>query len=275
MPQLNINKTTRSKTHNMSFPNHPKKYDSPPIITPHKRTEYREEMGADDIEVMPKAVVLCYSSGLMDYFTDTYDGQCVEGGYVGDLYAFEECDYAVGVLGNFGVGAPVTAMLMEELIGDGVESFLSIGFSGGLDDTVEIGEYIICEKAIRDEGTSYHYTGPEKYAYPSEPFVEWLQEALRTRQNQVHVGPSWTIDAIYRETEAEVEQYAEEGVLTIDMEASAVFTIASHHGVDAAALFIISDYLGPTEWEPRFHLTREDMEGLGDTAKELLTDYVA
>lgn len=59
------------------------------------------------------------------------------------------------------------------------------------------------------------------------------------------------------------------------MEASAIFTIANHYGVDAATLFIISDYLGPAEWEPKFHLTREDMEGLGDLAKELLTDYVS
>lgn len=258
----------------MSLPNLPEKYDSTPIITPQKRTDYREELGAEEIEVMPEAVILCYTGGLMDYLTSTNEGRYVDGGYVGDLYVFEDHDHSVGVLGNFGVGAPVTAMLMEELIGDGVESFLSIGFSGGLDATIEVGEYIVCEKAIRDEGTSYHYIEPEKYAYPSKSFIEWLQRALRSRDEQVHTGPSWTIDAIYRETEAEVVRYAEKGVLTIDMEASAIFTIANHHGIDAAALFIVSDYLGPAEWEPKFHLTREDMESLGDTAKELLTEYV-
>ena len=123
----------------MSLPNHPNKYESTPIITPQKRTEYREEMGADEIGMMPEGALLCYSSSLMEYFTETYDGQFIDGGYIGDLYAFADTDFIVGVLGNFGVGAPVTAALMEELIGDGSEYFLSIGFSGGLDDTIEVG----------------------------------------------------------------------------------------------------------------------------------------
>lgn len=259
----------------MSLPNHPEKYDSDPIITPKKRTDYREEMGADGIEIMPEAVILCYSNGLMEYLTETYDGRFVDGGYIGDLYAFSEHQHAVGVLGNFGVGAPVTAMLMEELIGDGVETFLSVGFAGGFDDAIDVGDFIICDKAIRDEGTSHHYVEPAKYAYPSDALASCLSRALQAGEEPFHVGTSWTIDAIYRETEVEVERYADEGVLTVDMEASAVFTVANHCGVDAGAMFIISDYLGPSEWEPKFHLTRQDMEGLGDTGKEILTDYVS
>lgn len=254
----------------MTFPNITEKYDSEPIITPAKRTEYRERMGADEVAVVPDAAILCYSESLLEYLTDEYDGRFVEGGYLGDFYAFADTDFTVGVLGNFGIGAPVTAMLMEELIGDGVDRFLSVGLAGCLDPSVHVGEFIVCEKAIRDEGTSHHYVPADTFAYPSEGVVERIEDSLKARDIPFHTGPSWTTDAIYQETELEVDRYATDGILTVEMEAAAVFTVAEVRGVTAGAMFVMSDYLGTAEWEPKFHLTREDMQRLGDTAKQVL-----
>lgn len=252
----------------MPFPNHPQKHRGDPLITPQKSAEYRRSDA--DHSKHPQAVILCYSRKLMDYFTEKYDGEKLEH-YYGDLHVFADTEYTVGVLGDFGIGAPTTAMLMEELITDGVEMFLSIGFAGCLDDSIEMGDVVVCEKAIRDEGVSHHYAESQKFAYPSESFVTTIQQCLQDGEDSFHVGPSWTIDAIYRETTEEVERYAEEGVLTVEMEASAVFTVANHRDVEAGAMFVISDYLGTAEWEPKFHLTENDMQKLGDTAKEILT----
>ena len=257
----------------MTFPNHPDKHLAEPLVTPQKNNEYKAEVGADDDAARPDAVILCYSRSLMDYFTDTYDGQEV-GGYYGDLYVFDDTDGTVGVLGNFGIGAPTTAMMMEELIADGIETFLSVGIAGCLDASIEMGDFIVCEKAIRDEGTSHHYVASEKYATPSESIVTETKRVLGERDESFHVGPSWTIDAVYRETKAEVEQYANEGILTVEMEASAVFAVATHRDVEAGAMFVVSDYLGLSEWEPKFHLTEADMQRLGDTAKQILVSYL-
>jgi uridine phosphorylase len=166
-------------------------------------------------------------------------------------------------------------MLMDELIGDGVEALLSIGFAGCLDDGIDMGEFIVCEKAIRDEGTSHHYVESEKFAHPSEILVAETERLLADRCEPYHAGPSWTTDAIYRETKEEVRRYAEAGVLTVEMEGSAVFSVADRRGVDAAAMFVVSDYLGLSDWEPKFHLTAEDMQRLGDTAKEILESNVS
>jgi uridine phosphorylase len=136
-----------------------------------------------------------------------------------------------------------------------------------------MGDFIVCSKAIRDEGTSHHYVESEKYAYPSDALVETVQQTLREREESFHVGPSWTTDAVYRETKAEIEQYADEGVLTVEMEASAVFTVAAHRGVDAGAMFVVSDYLGPTDWDPHFRKAREGLRRLGDTAMTVLMRY--
>ncbi len=256
----------------MPFPNHPEKYDADPVVTPERHDEYKQSVGDGTVSDSPSAVVICYSESLMDYFVETYDGEEV-GLYVGDCYVFDAFDREVGVLGNFGIGAPTTAMLMEDLIADGVEAFLSIGYAGCLDESVEMGAFVVPEKAIRDEGTSHHYVESAKYAHPSDTLVAATKRTLRAREEPFHVGPSWTTDAVYRETDAEVERYAREGVLTVEMEASAVFTVAAQRDVDAAAMFVTSDYLGPSTWEPKFHLTDEHVRRLGDAATAVLETY--
>jgi len=257
----------------MPFPNLPEKHDSEPLVTPEAHTEYRQSQAEGDVADPPEAVVIYYSRGLMEYLTESYEGETVDH-YYGELFLFADTDREVGVLGNFGIGAPTTAMLVDELIADGVEALLSVGFAGCLDDSIEMGEFIVCDKAIRDEGVSHHYVESEKYARASESLTAHTEEALRERGEPFRVGPSWTTDAIYQETAAEVEEYTEEGVLTVEMEAAAVFAVADHRGVDAASMFVVSDYLGLSDWEPKFHLTAEDMRRLGDTAKEILAEYV-
>jgi uridine phosphorylase len=65
-------------------------------------------------------------------------------------------------------------------------------------------------------------------------------------------GATWTIDAPYRETAEELRHYREEGVLTVEMEAAAVFAVARHRGLQAAAAFVLSDTLTDTDWTPDF-----------------------
>ncbi|WP_435159544.1 nucleoside phosphorylase [Haladaptatus sp. DFWS20] len=257
----------------MTIPNLREKYGAEPLITPKEHSEYRQANTEGDMQKPPEAVILCYSKALMRYFTAEYEGREVSH-YYGDLFLFADTQYTVGVMGYFGIGAPTTAMLMDELIADGVEAFLSIGIAGSLDDSIEMGEFIVCDKAIRDEGTSHHYVESETFAHASDSLTADLKELLRNRDESFHVGPSWTTDAIYRETKKEVKRYADEGVLTVEMEASAVFAVANHRGVEAGSMFVISDYLGLADWEPKFHLTKEDIHRLGDTAKEMLTKYV-
>jgi len=248
----------------MPVPTHPDKHRSPPVITA-TDSGARHRAEADP----PTGVVLCYSRALFEYVTDTYDGDLIDA-YFGDLYAISG---DVGVLGNFGIGAPTTAMLMEELLADGVDAFLSIGYAGALDTTIDRGEYILCTDAIRDDGTSHHYLPADHAATPSDALHAHVAGHLTDRDVTVHEGPTWTTDAVYRETEAEVRTYADRGVLTVEMEAAAVFAVATHHDADAAAMFVVSDYLTPEEWSPHFEAATEDLYALGDTAIDALAAY--
>jgi uridine phosphorylase len=164
------------------------------------------------------------------------------------------------------------AILLEQLIAFGVKEFLSVGIAGSLQKELRVGSIVICDKAIRDEGVSHHYLEASKYSYASKSLTKKIEVALTRFNLDYAVGTTWTIDTPYRETIAEVKQYQKEGVLTVDMEASAIFAVAEYRGVEAGSIFTISDYLAELEWEPKFHLTKDHLETLFQVAKEVLLD---
>jgi uridine phosphorylase len=146
------------------------------------------------------------------------------------------------------IGAPVVAIVLEELAAGGVETVVAIGTAGGLAPELSPGDVVICSEALRDEGTSHHYAATEHPARPDGHLADTLRSALP----DAPFGPTWTTDAPYRETVEEIAHYRAEGVLTVDMEASALFVVAEALGVRAASVFCVSDTLHGPEWEPHF-----------------------
>jgi len=108
---------------------------------------------------------------------------------------------------------------------------------------------VVVDRAVRDEGTSHHYLSDERYADATGSLVGGLAAALADRGIARRVGLSWTTDAIFRETTAELEHYRSEGVLTVEMEAAAVFAVASYRGADAVAVLSVFDRLLGDRWE--------------------------
>jgi len=191
-------------------------------------------------------------------------------GFYGEFYLLRETKNQIGVLAKFGVGAPVVVTLMEELTTFGVKKFISMGEAGTLQKTLKIRDIVVCNRAIRDEGTSQHYLKHSKYAYASERMTREIEKALQKCGQKYIVGTSWTIDAPYRETTAEARQYQKEDVATVDMEASALFAVAKYRAVDIGAIFTISDSLAELKWNPKFHLSETNWEILFQIAKEAL-----
>jgi uridine phosphorylase len=163
----------------------------------------------------------------------------------------------VGVTILEGSGAPYAGIAVEEYAALGVSRFVIVGIAGSLQPKVRVGELVLCDRAQRDEGTSHHYLAPGRFAVPSAALTRSLRAALDRSGTPFLTGPTWTIDAPYRETIAEIRRYRALGIATVEMEASAVFAIARCRKRQAAALFAISDNLDERGWEPRFHDTRE------------------
>ena len=194
----------------------------------------------------PKKMIITYQASPLAYFKKKYRGKYEEI----NLYKYHEI-LRIGGIGfmNFrGIGAPFAATFMEELIACGVREFINLGTAGGLYSE----GVFLCDKAIRDEGTSHHYIHDGKYSYPDKNLTERLGKALGKAGIKYQTGTTWTIDAPYRETKAEIARYKKEGVQTVEMEAAALFAVAKVRGVKIASMFAVSDVLGE-KWDPRFH----------------------
>ena len=161
----------------------------------------------------------------------------------GGFHLLRDTDGRVGICGGFGIGAPAVAAILEELIAFGTTCFVSIGTAGGLQKSSRIGDLIVCDAAVRDEGVSHHCLEPAEYSHPSPTLTAELTQTLDGLGATYAAGPSWTIDAPFRETVEEARHYRANGVLTIEMEAAALFAVARYRRVDLAAAFVISDSL--------------------------------
>ena len=118
---------------------------------------------------------------------------------------------------------------------------------------MNIGDIVICESAIRDEGTSLHYLRDEEYAYSCPELTERLCTAFERKGIQYSKGTSWTTDAPYRETIEKLRQHRADGVAAVEMETSALFAVGAYRGVGVSSVLVISDILSEEDWNQGYH----------------------
>ena len=159
------------------------------------------------------------------------------------------------------MGAPYAAMILETLIARGVRQIIVMGWCGSISPTVNIGDILMPDAAISHEGTSMNYMdSPEDFPviYPPAPPSSAMGLAgniagfFDEKKIPFKKGCIWTTDAIYRETRQKVDFFHSRGALAVEMECSALFAVAAHHGVELVALLVVSDDLSGTRWKPAF-----------------------
>lgn len=256
----------------MVYPNYKNKHKEEALITPKKYVKFARKYMHKFKGKAPQSVIICYNKPLMKYIVEHYKLFNPKIFYNTQFYLLPQTKNTVGILGGFGVGAPVTGLYLEELIAYGVKNFLSIGTSGSLQKELELGSLIVVDRAIRDEGTSSHYMPHSKYSYPSKTLTNKLEKTLKKLKLDYIKGTTWTTDAPFRETKAEIKKYQKENVLTVEMEASAIFAIAKYRKVNCASLITISDHLGELDWKPHFHLQDAHLQKLVDIAIKTFTN---
>jgi uridine phosphorylase len=173
-----------------------------------------------------------------------------------------------------GIGAPSTAILLEELAKVGVRTVIRIGNSGGLSPELELGDLVITTGAVRDDGTSRSYVIPEYPAVADHEVVTALVEAARGREARAAVGLTWSMDGFYARNAilgegGAIESMSFEGytppgladrilqmraarVLNCEMESGILLTLANLFGLRAGCICVVSDrapWPGPAEIE--------------------------
>ncbi|MHB8584222.1 MAG: phosphorylase family protein [Thermoplasmatota archaeon] len=143
-----------------------------------------------------------------------------------------------------GIGSPVAALVAEKFIATGAERLVSVGFAGGIAETVRRGDIIVVGDALRAEGTSAHY-GQRGVAVAADSTIAAdLSGDLGLPRRIV------TTDAPYRETRRQVERWATEGAVAVEMEHAGFFAAAHFRRVPAGGLVIVSDTLSGGAWVP-------------------------
>ncbi|MDH3687002.1 MAG: nucleoside phosphorylase [Myxococcales bacterium] len=171
-----------------------------------------------------------------------------------------------------GIGAPGTAILLEELVKLGAHTFLRVGNSGGLAADLELGNLVVTTGAVRDDGTSRSYVAPEYPAVADAALVLALLAAAQERGVVARAGITWSLDAFYVRNAVvaddgglgtmsaghywgashaqRIEAMRAAGVLNCEMEAGVLLTLAGLFGVRAGCICVVSDrtpWPGPAE----------------------------
>lgn len=150
-----------------------------------------------------------------------------------------------------GVGAPLAAAFLDEVIALGCRKFIACGGAGVLNREIAVGHLVVPTSAVRDEGTSYHYLPPAREVSASPEGVAAIEQILKADGIDYIVGKTWTTDGIYRETPDKVKLRKEEGCITVEMEAAAFFAVSQFRGVTFAQILYGGDNLDSEKWDSR------------------------
>src|SRR5256714_1625937 len=141
------------------------------------------------------------------------------------LDTFTLAGQTVGIVGC-AVGAPFAVLIAEELFASGCQLLVSITSAGQVTPAGPTPYFFIIDRALRDEGTSYHYVAPSEYSHADRGLVAMAVAAFKRTGLLVTVGSSWTTDAPFRETAEAIAAARSKGVLAVEMEASALYAFA-------------------------------------------------
>ena len=231
----------------MSFPNYPEKHRFASLLTADELVAYRAQLGRMP-KVIPEGVLFCLERGLPHRMRWRIPVERA-GAMNADVYAVKKTRGRVAVLTSFGGGSPMVVELAEELAVMGAKKMILMTWGGILQKESKPGDIVVCNRAIRDEGTSHHYLPPAKYVDANESLVRELVVAIQARGAQCTTGTTWTTDAPYRETREEVVQYQAEGVKTVEMESAGLFTVGQLRSIPTASVVIGMDSLADLRWQ--------------------------
>lgn len=155
-------------------------------------------------------------------------------------------------------GGPNIAALVEEFSAFGVEEFILWGYCGSLDPDFRLGNILMAEGALREDGTSYHYLEGEDDLVYSAWYDDWRETGHRHGFREALV---WSSDAPYRETADKVRRYKERGITAVEMEVASFYSVCQYLGVKGIAFLVVSDLLHNGDWNGGF-LAKEFKDGV-------------
>ncbi len=152
---------------------------------------------------------------------------------------------------NPGVGAPAAVSSLEVIIALGATSIVGCGGAGIVRPGFDAGHVIVPTGAVRDEGTSYHYAPAHHDVLPHPRALAAIDAVLSESGVPHDRGLTWTTDAFFRETPTKVARRRDQGCITVEMEAAAMFAAAAFRGAVYGQLLYAGDDVSAESWDHR------------------------
>lgn len=227
---------------------HNKRPSSPSVFRPAALLrEARRQKGLPDVDV-PAVCILDPDGDLVRRLRKEGRSKHFEGWpcYHTQLDVFDLSGQVVGIVGC-AVGAPFAVLIAEELFASGCRLLISLTSAGQIVPAGPTPYFVIIDRALRDEGTSYHYSEPSDYGEADPELISLAASALKSNGLRAIVGPTWTTDAPFRETSEAIEAAKRLGILAVEMEAAALYTFAKANNARVLCLAHVTNTMGQTE----------------------------
>jgi uridine phosphorylase len=151
-----------------------------------------------------------------------------------------------GIIGRV-VGGSFSVLVAEQLFASGCRLLINVASAGQITDVGRPPYYILIDRAMRDEGTSYHYLPASAYVDADSKLIARAREVLGSAGHTLHVGATWTTDAPFRETEGTIAMRRAAGILAVEMEAAALYAFAAACARPVICFAHVSNRLGCVE----------------------------
>jgi uridine phosphorylase len=163
--------------------------------------------------------------------------------YHTELDTFDLGGQEVGIIGR-AVGASFAVLVAEELFASGCQLLINLTSAGQITPVGQPPYFVVIDRSLRDEGTSYHYAPPSEFAEADPTLVRKAATALSRSGLHGVVGASWTTDAPFRETAQAIEAARSRGIFAVEMEAAALYAFARAAGVQVLCLAHVTNTMG-------------------------------
>ncbi len=151
------------------------------------------------------------------------------------------------VLSYAPLGSAAAGGLLEELIALGIKEVFACGSAGAIGD-IDTSNFLLVDKAIRDEGLSYHYLEPSVYVELDEDFTQVLKNELDNLGIKHITGTTWTTDGFFRETKSRITKRKAQGAVSVEMECAGLAAVAKYRNIKFAQLLYFSDIVKQEIW---------------------------
>ena len=251
-----------------------KRHASPPVFRPENLLrEARRQRRLPELPI-PAVCILDPDGDIVRALRADGRGRPVAGWacYHTEMLTFEAGGMPVGIVGC-AVGAPFAVLVAEQMFASGCDLLLSVTSAGRIaSDLPDSACFVLIERALRDEGTSYHYLpAGDPFAHADMELIHYVAGAIADAGLPVLRGATWTTDAPFRETEEAIAWAAAHGVLAVEMEAAALYAFAQTRGAAVLCFAHVTNRMAQVEGD----FEKGEADGVHDALGLLATVIMA